>query len=760
MVLKRTSFAALGALGAGALVTGPVAAQDHIPAPEILQISPDICEIDDGVLDMQDPTVDLNLTACADVNKLVTQYRNLWEDADTTQGELSRYTRQANADDRISTAEQQRLDFLTDERDKARDAKNEFVGNALADAVYAEQDQMDALQSLKNDRDDAEDGHLAARKSAILEHHNYLHFYEDADGNQVAAWLAPFDDMDEVESQTQTNGYERPDTTAADFDLDPDGDNTDAVVQAESLVEQVRAARATWNGLSDPDATNYNNGLDDPYDDDGDLIDFEEMTLNAKNAAVALSMAERRLADAKKEASSQVTALARAESQLKQANDAIKDQEMAVNDAQRTLASRAKGAGDSAATRLAEVRAERQREYNRAADDLDDAQEDLDDAQGEFDDAEGDLEDAEDDLASAQARYDAAQKELADALAANEAEPVGANDPFTDEQITALTNARDAAALQLAAADKSVVDADADVRRTRMALMEAQNNYDDEAEVAMRLRERLDEALAGDFEFVNENPAGALLDALVQQEDTGGALVDAVDSLHGATVANAAAIAEIGVTGSEVAANTAAIATNTADIADHETRISDNEDMLMDHEGRITANETMLMDHEGRITTNEATLADHGMKLMQKKEYIDNLGMHIGVDPVTGMGTGQGGMSRIDMNEANIASNRDFIEHNHEHILEHSALIESNQMSIMRNTEDIQTLKSGVAASMALAGMPEMGARGVSVGAGSYGGETALAVGVHFSGENARFKIGVTSSGGETGASLGAGWSF
>ena len=56
--------------------------------------------------------------------------------------------------------------------------------------------------------------------------------------------------------------------------------------------------------------------------------------------------------------------------------------------------------------------------------------------------------------------------------------------------------------------------------------------------------------------------------------------------------------------------------------------------------------------------------------------------------------------------------------------------------------------------------MPEMGARGVSVGAGSYGGETALAVGVHFSGDNARFKIGVTSSGGETGASIGAGWSF
>ena len=259
------------------------------------------------------------------------------------------------------------------------------------------------------------------------------------------------------------------------------------------------------------------------------------------------------------------------------------------------------------------------------------------------------------------------------------------------------------------------------------------------------------------------NPAGELLNSIVAQDDTGQALLTAISANHQSTANNAQRISAVETNQGAIEDLTGpdgAVTANTRAIADHETRISSNETMLMDHEGRITSNETMLMDHEGRITANEATLVDHGMKLMQKKEYIDNLGMHIGVDPVTGMGTGQGGMSRIDMNEANIASNRDFIEHNHEHILEHSALIESNQMSIMRNTEDIQTLKSGVAASMALAGMPEMGARGVSVGAGSYGGETALAVGVHFSGENARFKIGVTSSGGETGASLGAGWAF
>ena len=40
---------------------------------------------------------------------------------------------------------------------------------------------------------------------------------------------------------------------------------------------------------------------------------------------------------------------------------------------------------------------------------------------------------------------------------------------------------------------------------------------------------------------------------------------------------------------------------------------------------------------------------------MAKKEYIDNLAAEIGVDPVTGEGTGEDGMSRIDMNAAGVA---------------------------------------------------------------------------------------------------------
>ena len=188
--------------------------------------------------------------------------------------------------------------------------------------------------------------------------------------------------------------------------------------------------------------------------------------------------------------------------------------------------------------------------------------------------------------------------------------------------------------------------------------------------------------------------------------------------------------------------------TNTTNIADHEMRITANEGEIWNADGtsRIDANEDRSMRNAAEIWNADGT--------SRIDENADNI-----ITNARNIMTNSGAI--WDENGENrIAANRDFIEHNHEHILEHSALIESNQMSIMRNTEDIQTLKSGVAASMALAGMPEMGARGVSVGAGSYGGETALAVGVHFSGENARFKIGVTSSGGETGASLGAGWSF
>ena len=114
----------------------------------------------------------------------------------------------------------------------------------------------------------------------------------------------------------------------------------------------------------------------------------------------------------------------------------------------------------------------------------------------------------------------------------------------------------------------------------------------------------------------------------------------------------------------------------------------------------------------------------------------------------------------IETNAAGILMNAGMIAEMGGMIGANATGIATNRSMIDRNAQGVQTLRAGVAASMAMAGMPEIGDRGVSVGAGSYDGETALAVGVHFSGENSRFKISITSADGETGASVGAGWSF
>ena len=87
-------------------------------------------------------------------------------------------------------------------------------------------------------------------------------------------------------------------------------------------------------------------------------------------------------------------------------------------------------------------------------------------------------------------------------------------------------------------------------------------------------------------------------------------------------------------------------------------------------------------------------------------------------------------------------------------------LINRNSMAIDGLQDQLEIVRAGVAASMALAGMPAINGRGISIGVGSYDGESAFAVGFQIQGEQASFKVGVTSSGGETGASAGVGFNF
>ena len=115
---------------------------------------------------------------------------------------------------------------------------------------------------------------------------------------------------------------------------------------------------------------------------------------------------------------------------------------------------------------------------------------------------------------------------------------------------------------------------------------------------------------------------------------------------------------------------------------------------------------------------------------------------------------------RIDSNASSISSNADAIAANMNSIGSNASAISDNRNMIGELSDDLDVVRAGVAASMALAGMPAINGRGISIGVGSFDGESAFAVGFQIQGEMASFKVGVTSGGGATGASAGVGFQF
>ncbi len=335
---------------------------------------------------------------------------------------------------------------------------------------------------------------------------------------------------------------------------------------------------------------------------------------------------------------------------------------------------------------------------------------------------------------------------------------IGALEAATKELSDSLTSADDFLSQVVSSAkySQSQLDDDATDRQVAAA---AKAVTDAEAALAAHM------ALTGDA----DNPAVALLDALLKpdtvrgednpEDDDGQALVNAISSNYA----------------------TAKAAKDAADAAKAAT------DGLTGEDGKI---------------------ADIEAKLAQKKEYIDNLAGEIGMDPVTGEGTADDmGNTRIDLNEArsmanetaiaanagNIATNAGNIATNAMNIMENSGMIESNTAAIGANAamlmdhagmisanasaisansstlsmhtqqisglvDEMEVVKAGVAAGIAMASMPAVQGNGVSLGVGSFDGESAFAVGYQYGGERINFQIGVSSSGGETGA--GAGISF
>ena len=114
----------------------------------------------------------------------------------------------------------------------------------------------------------------------------------------------------------------------------------------------------------------------------------------------------------------------------------------------------------------------------------------------------------------------------------------------------------------------------------------------------------------------------------------------------------------------------------------------------------------------------------------------------------------------IGSNASSISSNASAIANNMNAICSNASAISDNRNMIGELSNDLDVVRAGVAASMALAGMPAINGRGISIGVGSFDGESAFAVGFQIQGEMASFKIGLTSGGGATGASAGVGFQF
>ncbi len=260
-----------------------------------------------------------------------------------------------------------------------------------------------------------------------------------------------------------------------------------------------------------------------------------------------------------------------------------------------------------------------------------------------------------------------------------------------------------------------------------------------------------------------DDPTVALINELVKTGgDDGQALVDAIsatyDTAAGAADAAREVVNELTGEGGAVSTNTANIATNATNIENNSNAIISLEGEVFDDDGnsRIDANETRSMENRTMIATNTTNIATNASHIMGLRTDVDsNMGR-----------IGQNEMD-IMMNAGNIADNTtaigvnaDAIAANMNSIGSNSSAISDNRNMIGELSDDLDVVRAGVAASMALAGMPAINGRGISIGVGSFDGESAFAVGFQIQGEMASFKVGVTSASGATGASAGVGFQF
>ena len=337
-----------------------------------------------------------------------------------------------------------------------------------------------------------------------------------------------------------------------------------------------------------------------------------------------------------------------------------------------------------------------------------------------------------------------AESALRGAVAAREAATQNVIDAFQnpDSFYTQLVARRQA--LQFLA-DKAVADA----ATPSMALTDAAVAAA-EALVEAQTAQTAYQALVGD----PEGPVVDLIDTLLETDgDDGQALVNAISKTYDKTVENRDSIEALTADtedGAEadgpITANAKAIATNTGEIESLGGRVTQNEQDIGTLMEDTDMNAAMISTNAGHIVTNAGNIAGNASNIVTNNGLISRNTGTIAVNS-----------SLIDRNAGHIAVNSGRIGANTAAIGLNTGMIADNRHLIGELSQDLDIVRAGVAASIALSRMPSIDGGGISFGAGTFGGEMAYAVGFQVERRLASFDIGVTSSGGEIGAGVGVG---
>ena len=251
-----------------------------------------------------------------------------------------------------------------------------------------------------------------------------------------------------------------------------------------------------------------------------------------------------------------------------------------------------------------------------------------------------------------------------------------------------------------------------------------------------------------------DNPVAGLLDTLLETDgDDGQAVVDAISQTYGKTVANKDSIGALTADiedGAEedgpITANRKAIAANADDVESLDGRVTENREDIDALKTDTDMNAGMIAANSGNIATNASNIAVNASNIVDNRSYI-------GQNAATLVDHG----AFIERNAGNIALNSERIGANAAAIGMNSGLIADNRHMIGELSSDLDIVRAGVAASIALSRMPSVDGGGISFGAGTFAGEMAYAVGFQVERGFGTFDFGVTSSGGEIGAGVGVG---